>query len=159
MSTIYHQVCINAAVSKVYEALAIPARIGTWWEQQTAVPTEQGLVLEHNPGPEHGTVRLRVVRLVPNQVVEWECISIHPSTSPASAWTGTRLLFELTPGGDSGPCASTGDEPTTIVDFRHVAYDRESKFYASNNYAWGILLGLLKKAVESRRSEPESVKQ
>ena len=34
--------------------------------------TDRGLVFEHNPGPEHGVVQLRVVERVPNTRIEWE---------------------------------------------------------------------------------------
>jgi hypothetical protein len=64
MSTIHHQLWINAPVAKVYEAIATADGISTWWDRQTAVPTNRGLVLEHNPGLEHGVVKLRVVELV-----------------------------------------------------------------------------------------------
>ena len=95
MATIRHELSIDAPPEKVYEALSSADRIGTWWDKQTAVPTDRGLVLEHNPGPEHGVVQLRVVEQIPNRRVEWECISLHPGSSPASAWTGTRFIFEL----------------------------------------------------------------
>src|SRR5438874_4071006 len=74
MATIRHQVLIDAPVAKVYEAISTADRIGTWWDKQTATQTDRGVVLEHNPGPEHGVVKLRVVELVPNKRVEWECI-------------------------------------------------------------------------------------
>ena len=92
MATIRHQVVIDAPVAKVYEAIATAEKIGTWWDKQTPTQTDRGLVLEHNPGPEHGVVKLRVVEQVPNKRIEWECISTHPNSSPASAWTGTPLF-------------------------------------------------------------------
>src|SRR6185312_10627038 len=95
MATIYHQLPIDAPVAKVYEAISTAAGISTWWDKQTPVQTERGLVLEHDPGPEHGVVQLKVLELVPNKRVEWECISTHPKSSPASAWTGTQFTFEL----------------------------------------------------------------
>ena len=85
MATIHHQVLINAPVEKVYQAISTADGIGTWWDKQTRTETDRGPVLEHNPGPEHGVVKLRVVELVPNQRIEWECISTHPKSSPASA--------------------------------------------------------------------------
>ena len=91
MATIHHQVSIEAPLGTVYQAIATPEKIGTWWDKQTAVQTDRGLVLEHNPGPEHGVVKMRVVEQAADQRVEWECISNHPTSSPASAWTGTRL--------------------------------------------------------------------
>jgi len=72
MATIYHQLSINAPAAKVYDAISTADGIGTWWDKQTATQTDRGLVLEHNPGPEHGVVKLRVVELVPNKRVEWE---------------------------------------------------------------------------------------
>src|SRR5262249_13310559 len=38
-------------------------------------------------------------------------ISTHPKTSPASAWTGTHVLFEITERGN-----------TAILDFRHSGW-------------------------------------
>ena len=93
MANIRHQVLIDAPGAKVYQALATAEGISTWWDKQTPARTERGLVLKHNPGPEHGVVKLRVIEQVPNKRVEWECISTHPKTSPASAWTGTHFHF------------------------------------------------------------------
>ena len=59
MATIYHQLAINAALEKAYAAIASADAIGTWWDRQTAVQLPDGLVLEHDPGPKHGVVRLK----------------------------------------------------------------------------------------------------
>ena len=56
MATIHHQVSINAPVARVYKAISTADGIGTWWDKQTSTQTDRGLVLEHNPGPEHGTI-------------------------------------------------------------------------------------------------------
>jgi uncharacterized protein YndB with AHSA1/START domain len=151
MATIYHQVAIHASVAKVYAALATPAGINTWWDKQTATHTDQGLVLAHNPGPEHGVVRLRVVALIPNARVEWECISTHPQASPASAWTGTHFLFELTSNGGSNAASSGGSDRDriTLLDFRQTGYDDRSPFLDSNTFAWRQVLQKLKRVVES----------
>jgi uncharacterized protein YndB with AHSA1/START domain len=154
MATIYHQVSINAPVAKVYEAISTADGIGTWWDKQTSIQTDRGLVLEHNPGPEHGAVKLRVVELIPNKRVEWECISTHPKSSPASAWTGTHFIFEINDGGDV--VAASGSKPhphaATILDFRQTGYDQRSEFFGSNNFAWGQVLQNLKQVVESHAS-------
>ena len=151
MATIYHRLSINAPAAKVYKALSTADGIGTWWDKQTARQTERGMVLEHYPGPEHGVVKLRVVELVPNKRVEWECISTHPKSSPASAWTGTHFIFEIAEGG-----AASGSEDnqqrTTTLDFRQVGYDEQSEFFGSNNFAWAQVMQNLRKVVESQRS-------
>jgi len=142
MSTIHHQLRIDAPVAHVYEAIATADGISTWWDKQTPRQTERGVVLEHNPGPEHGTVQLRVVELVPSQRVEWECISSHSKSSPASAWTGTHFIFEMV----------SDDAGATTLDFRQTDYDERSAFLTANRTAWNQVLQNLKRVVESQRS-------
>jgi uncharacterized protein YndB with AHSA1/START domain len=151
MATIHHQLSINAPVAKVYEAISTPDGIGAWWDKQTAKQTDRGLILEHNPGPEHGVVKLRVVELVPNKRVEWECISTHPKSSPASAWTGTHFTFELAEGGDAG--SQRTPNRTTTLDFRQVGYDEQSEFFEFNKGAWWQVMQNLRKVVESQRTD------
>jgi uncharacterized protein YndB with AHSA1/START domain len=140
MATIHHEVSIEAPLGTVYQAIATPEKIGTWWDKQTAVQTDRGQVLEHNPGPEHGVVKMRVVEQVTNNRIEWECISNHPASSPAAAWTGTHFIFELVPGAGNA----------TTLDFRQTGYDPDSKFRASNTSAWADVLQNLKRVVESQ---------
>ena len=61
-------------------------------------------------------VKLRVVELVPNKRVEWECISTHPKSSPASAWTGTHFVFEIVVGDNVASSGSkhNQDRATTL---------------------------------------------
>jgi uncharacterized protein YndB with AHSA1/START domain len=139
MATIYHQVWINAPTAKVYEAIATAEAIGTWWDKQTATETDTGLVLEHDPGPEHGVVKMQVLQMVQDTRVEWECISTHPKTSPASAWTGTHVIFEI-----------TAREKMAILDFRHSGWDKNSEYFGFCNYGWGVALQKLQQVCESQ---------
>ena len=125
------------ATGEVYEAISTADGIGTWWDKQTPTQTDRGLVLEHNPGPEHGVLKLRVVELVPDKRVEWECISTHPKSSPVSAWTGTRSILEIAERGDSASSSGSGtnQDRTITLDFRHAGYDEQSEFFGSNNFA------------------------
>ena len=93
MTTIRHQVLIDAPVAKVYQALSTAEGISTWWDKQTPTQTDRGLVLEHNPGPEHGVVQLRVIELVPDKRVEWECISTQSQGQPGCRLDGYALYF------------------------------------------------------------------
>ena len=157
MATIHHQIAIQASPGKVYAALATADGIGTWWDRQTAVQTNDGLVLEHNPGPKHGVVRLKVLALVPDRRVEWECISTHPAESPASAWTGTHFIFELSERESAAAVAEQESMPQTsakpvrmtTVDFRQTGYDETSAFAGFNNFAWGQVLSNLKRVCET----------
>src|SRR5262245_56996808 len=96
MATLYHQVWIAAPSARVFEAITTEAGIGGWWDRPTTVTSGAGIVLEFHPGSEHGVLRARVLETLPNERVTWEFISRHPATSPASAWTGTRVVFGVT---------------------------------------------------------------
>lgn len=102
MATLYHQVWIDAPVSRVYEALGTADGLGSWWAPHTSTETEAGLVLAHGAGSEHGEVRMKVLDTAPDKRVEWEIISTHPQRSPASAWTGTHIVFEIAERENSG---------------------------------------------------------
>ncbi len=152
MATIHHQVWINAQVAKVYEAISTAGGIGTWWEKQTPTQTDRGLVLEHNPGPEHGVVKLRVVELVPNKRVEWECISTHPKNTPAASWTGTHFFFQITERENFAPALvpwAAAIPAMTILDFRHSGWDENSDYFGFCSFAWGEVLQKLQRVCES----------
>ena len=151
MAALHHQVWINAPVAKVYEGLATAEGLGRWWAPHTSAQTEAGLVLTHSPGPEHGDVSMKVVGLVPDARVEWEIISTHPRRSPASAWTGTHIVFELAtrenPGARLG--VSGGGPYMTVLEFRHSGWDEGSEYFGFCNFAWGATLMMLKQWCEA----------
>ena len=160
MATLCHEVWINASAERVYEAISTAEGIGTWWDEQTATQTDQGLVLEHNPGPEHGIVRMKVLDLSKPRRIEWECISTHPKSSPASAWTGTHIEFEIAR--RSVPPWASRKTEMTILTFRHSGWDENSEYFGFCNFAWGQALQKLRHVCESavgattRRREEEA---
>jgi uncharacterized protein YndB with AHSA1/START domain len=135
MATIHHQLSINAPAGKVYEAISTADGIGTWWGRRMV-----GWFWS--------------IPLVPNRRVEWECISTHPKSSPASAWTGTHFIFEIARGGDVGDASGAvrNQDLTTTLDFRQVGYDEQSEFFEFNKVAWGQVMQNLRKVVESHSS-------
>jgi uncharacterized protein YndB with AHSA1/START domain len=84
-TAIYHQVWINAPLAKVYEAISTTDGLGSWWDKPKITKTDTGPVLEFNPGVEHGVLRAKMLGMIQDKRVEWEFISIHPQSSPASA--------------------------------------------------------------------------
>lgn len=141
MATLHHQVRINTPPEVLYEALTTENGIGSWWDKPKAVKSDAGVVLEFNPGAEHGLLRMKVLDSVQGKQVEWECISAHPKNSPASAWTGTRIIFEI-----------SKKETVAILNFRHVGWDENSEYFGFCNYQWGVALQKLKHACESKLS-------
>jgi hypothetical protein len=151
MATLYHQVWINAPTAKVYEALATADGLSSWWAPHTSTETDAGLVLAHDPGAEHGEVKMRVLDRVPSRRVEWEIISTHPRRSPASAWTGTRILFEISDRDNPGQWLGISDDVRrmTVLDFRHSGWEEKSEYFGFCNFAWGETLLMLKQLCES----------
>jgi uncharacterized protein YndB with AHSA1/START domain len=151
MATLRHQVWIDAPAEKVFGALATAEGLSQWWAPHTVTDTPDGSVLAHSPGPEHGDVRMKVLDATPERRVEWEIVSTHPSRSPASAWTGTRIVFEIgrrpSPGHWLG--MENEGEPMTVIEFRHSGWDESSEFLGFCNYAWGVTLDLLRQWCEA----------
>jgi hypothetical protein len=152
LATLYHQVWINAAPTRVYEAIATAAGVGSWWGKQTERRSGEGVFLEHDPGPAHGVVSLEVLRSIKDRRVEWECVSQHPSTSPASAWTGTHLTFDISERANLAAMSGFGADGDRIVvlDFRHSGWNESSPYLGFCNFAWGQALAGLKKVCEAR---------
>ena len=147
MATLCHEVWINTPTSRVYEKLSNADGLSEWWTRHTPTETDQGLVLESNPGPEHGVVRMKVLDLKQNSRVEWECRSTHPPSSPASAWTGTHITFEITR--RSVPPWAKEKTDMAILTLRHSGWDDASEFIGFCNFQWALALQKLKQVCES----------
>ena len=155
MAALYHQVWIDAPASRVYEALASAEGLGKWWSPHTSAQTADGLVLSHDPGPEHGVVQQRVLDSTPSKRVEWEVTSHHPGDSPASAWTGTHIVFEISEQKNPGKLRGVASQSPvlSVLDFRHSGWDETSEFFGFCNFAWGATLLKLKDWCESKPGE------
>jgi len=147
----YHQVWINAPREKVFEGFSTAEALSEWWEKHESTETPEGLVLSHDTGPAHGVVKQKVIDLVPNTRVEWECVSKgHAMTSPASAWPGTHVIWEISDRENRPEMTGFGKEGNrvTVLDFQHSGWDESSEFYGYCNSAWGEVLQMLKKWCE-----------
>lgn len=152
MATLHHQVWIDAPISKVYAALATAEGLGQWWTPHVSNQTGAGLVLSHNPGERHGEVKMLVVETIAEERVEWEIVSTHPADSPASAWTGTHIAFDLARRGNPKELRGIqSDSPElTVLEFRHSGWDEHSEYFGFCNFAWGETLLMLKQWCEAK---------
>lgn len=157
MATLHHQVWINAPVARIYEALATAEGLGRWWAPHTTSHPAGSLVLAHDPGGDHGQVQMKVLDATANWRIEWEIISHHPERSPASAWTGTHIVFEITEQDNPGLWRGiTDDEPKlAVLEFRHSGWDEDSEYFGFCNFAWGETLAMLKRWCESEPDAPQ----
>lgn len=153
MTTMRHMVWIDAPVSVVYAALATAEGLGRWWAPHTSEWLDGHEILSHSPGAAHGDVRMKVVERVPDARVVWEIVSTHPAQSPASAWTGTRIAFDMRDQPSPGHWMGQPKEgaPFTRLDFTQSGWDEASPYFAFCNCAWGETLGMLRDHCQARR--------
>ena len=131
MATIRHQVLIDAQVAKCtgdFHGGRNQHLVG----QTNAHPNRSRLFgTQSGSGAWRGAIESG--RTSPNKRVEWECISTHPKGSPASAWTGTHFIFEIT---ERNNIPSSGSNPNqiraTTLDFCQDGYDERSEFFEFN---------------------------
>ncbi len=80
---------------------------------------------------------MKIVKLVPNRTVEWECIK------GDNEWIGTNFVFNL-----------EEKENETILKFTHAKWREETDFFASCNYHWGYYLRSVKLYCETGSGTP-----
>jgi hypothetical protein len=147
MATLSHQVWIRTPTARLYDPFATEEGIGRWWDKPKAVRSPSGLAWEFNPGPEHGVLVANVLEMIQDRRVEWEFVSRHPKHSPAFAWTGTHVVFEISRRAVP-PWASERVE-MAILDFRHSGWDERNEYFGFCNFQWGEALRKLKQWCES----------
>lgn len=143
MASIKHELWIDAAADAVYALLGTAGGVSSWWDQQTERQTDDGLIWEHSPGPEHGTVQFLVTRRDLNRTVQWKCVSQHGPSTPASAWTGTVITFTLADRAASKVASAqwAASIPLqTVLFFSHDGWDEQSPYLGFCNTAWAEVL-------------------
>ncbi|MAB99390.1 MULTISPECIES: SRPBCC domain-containing protein [Pseudomonas] len=139
MATLYHQLMINAPAAKVFQALSTIEGIGSWWDTPKAGEHEQLAAWLFEPGAGHDVLIMAVDESVPNSRILWRCVSEHEESSPASAWFGTGIVFEL---------AANADK--TMLEFRHAGWDESNRYLGFCNFQWAMSLKALKDYCERR---------
>jgi len=149
MATIYHQLRVNAPILRLFKAVSTVEGIATWWDRPVDTPMNVGSVLEFNLGEMHGILQMKVLEVTSGKRIEWECISTHMTTSPASAWTGTRVAFDFTEAPPM-PFETASRGQLAVLDFRHSGWDETNKYFGYCNLGWGEALLKLRKVSESK---------
>lgn len=143
MASIMHELWIDAPRNDVYALIGSAVGVSQWWDPQTEVAEDNDVYWEHTPGPEHGTVRMQVLQRDLGRLLEWQCVSKHNRETPASAWTGTRLRFELFDRAErpnANRAWSKAVPAKTVLIFEHSGWDAESPHLAFCNFAWASVL-------------------
>lgn len=140
MALIYHLLKIKVYdPEEVYDALTTSQGLQSWWTTEAeARPTvESHAIFRFN---ETYQKTMRVVELLPDRRVLWECLEGH------AEWLGTTIAFEIEPvaGG---------------IDLRlyHAGWAAETDLFGHCNYHWGLYLGSLKSYLETGEGRPHQV--
>jgi uncharacterized protein YndB with AHSA1/START domain len=136
MPDIKHLFHISSPRNKVYEAISTIEGLANWWTTQTSGKSEAGDVLEFRFGPQFLN-KMKVVELVPDRSVTWECIEANPD------WVGTKLSFQL-----------DDNEGKTRVKFLHAGWKEASDFMAHCNFSWGRYMESLRNLCEKGKGSP-----
>jgi len=138
MADIHYQLKLVAPLCAVHAAISDPERIGSWWDEATVGMLEGYQSLTFHPGEGHGVLEMLVVHDQPDRIV-WRCVSEHASASLASAWTGTEIEFVL-----------SEVEAGTRLDFRHLGWDSDNRWFGFCSDRWAMALQTLTKYCEGR---------
>jgi uncharacterized protein YndB with AHSA1/START domain len=141
MANIIHRVGIKAAAARVFAALSTIDGLSGWWTKGTSGKSEEGGTIEFRftlpEGRILGTFEMHVLKLIPDELVLWRCISGPPD------WINTEIAFNL-----------STEEPYTIVMFNHDKWQEQSASMAHCTTKWATFLLSLKSLVETGKGRP-----
>jgi uncharacterized protein YndB with AHSA1/START domain len=127
---------IKGFAKEVFEAIATPAGLDTWWTKRSSGRPELGAEYQLWFGPEYDW-RAVVSQCVPDREFELKL------TRAQEDWSGTQVGFSLN--------ESNG---TTQIRFHHVGWPVSNEHYRVSCYCWAMYLRLLKRYVEQGEVVP-----
>ena len=133
-----HMVSIEADANKIYEALSTTHGLASFWTADSHAEPKVGSIARFGF---HGPVlEMKVDELTPGKRVRWSTKGGFPE------WTGTTVTWEIKPGKDGAH----------EVLFKQEGWPEQlaAQELASVNYAWGRIVGRLKKYAETGKPEP-----
>jgi uncharacterized protein YndB with AHSA1/START domain len=133
-----HLVTINADADKIYEALSTERGLSSFWTADSHAEPKVGSIAKFGF---HGPVlEMHVDELKPGKRVRWSTKGGFPE------WAGTTVTWDIRPAKDGGQ----------EVLFDHAGWPEAvpPADLASVNYAWGRIVGRLKKYVEEGKPVP-----
>jgi len=141
MVDILHRVGALAPLEKVYDALATPQGVASWWTRDTTGEGTVGSTLTTTfndaAGKRLGAFELEITELDPAGSVDWLV------TAGPDEWIGTHIHFDL-----------KEEDGFTIVLFGHTGWKEPVEFMSHCSTKWATFLMSLKQFVETGTGEP-----
>lgn len=137
MVEMHHEIQINASPQRVYDAIATQEGLRGWWTGDSTVEARVGSVAEFGFYDRKFLFRMRIEELTPGKRVVWSCIGDYDE------WKGTRLTWDI-----------SQKDNATILYFVHGNWRSATRFFASCNSTWGMLMYRLKDYAEGKSPGP-----
>lgn len=136
MADILHDFPINASPQRVFEAVATPQGLDTWWTLTSTGAPQLGNEYVLNFGPEY-VWRAKVTKCVRDEAFELQL------THADKDWTGSRVGFTL-----------ENKNGNTLVHFSHLGWPEANAHYRQSTYCWAMYLRLMKRQLEAGEFVP-----
>ncbi|NOZ52458.1 MAG: SRPBCC domain-containing protein [Gammaproteobacteria bacterium] len=138
MADMLHEIIINSAASKVYDAITSESGLKSWWTADATTQAKQGSVATFGFGGRATVFRMRIEQLEKDKIVHWHCLG------DADEWEGTDLKFHI---------ESTGQNQS-VLHFTHTHWRSTEGWFAMCNTTWGAVIVRLKEFAEGKSSQP-----
>ena len=136
MANIRHNLKIDIAPQKVYEAITTEKGLRGWWTTDTSANPKEGFINHFRFGPVYFN-KMKITRLSAHKEVHWRCVD------GDHEWIGTTVSFTL-----------EEREGATFLKFSHKNWSEESEFFGVCTYHWGRFLVSLKSLCETGKGQP-----
>jgi uncharacterized protein YndB with AHSA1/START domain len=137
MPDIRHRVVINAPARVVYDAIATPQGIASWWTRDVRGEAREGEDVEFWFGGEKPAAVMQIVELAEPRRVVWRC------DQGPDEWVGTTQTFDVREQDDA-----------TVVMFTHADWAEPVEFMHHCSTRWGYFLLSLKHQLEQGAGTP-----
>ena len=137
MADMYHEIQVQAPLSKVYDAIATQEGLCSWWTADSVVESREGGSAEFGFNKRATLFRMRVKELVPESRVVWTCLG------DVDEWKGTELTWDI-----------SQSEDGAVLRFKHGGWKSVGGYFGLCNSTWGMLMYRLKDYVEGRDPGP-----
>ena len=137
MPDIRHRVVIDAPAGAIYDAIATPDGVATWWTRDVRGGVTEGDDIEFWFGGAKASAVMRLVELAPPSRVVWRC------EQGPDEWIGTTQTFDL-----------REQDGETVVMFTHADWSEPVEFMHHCSTRWGYFLLSLKHQLERDAGTP-----
>ena len=139
MFEIRHLIKINAAPTKVFEAISTAEGIRHWWTDDVALDPKVGGAAEFGFYGHQFVIKGKIGSIFPGKSVEWSDLT----SAPGAGFDGTTVTFDVRP-----------EEAHSRLFFVQKGYKEMGDGYAGSTTRWGFYLISLKRYLETGVGSP-----